>query len=877
VPSLSHIVNRGVDLLQQGRPGEAAALLRGVLDRAPRHADALHLLAVALFQQGDTTGAVEAARKAVRIDPRAADYRSNLGRYLFAAGHIEAAASELRAALARQPSHPQARFNMACVKAAQGRRQEAADELRQYVSLHPRDPAGHLQLGNVLADLFRPAEAAASFRAALALDDSLAEAHNNLSNALQALGRYEESLAGYERALALRPRYADAASNYGAALQALGRLEEAGLWYERALEWEPGLIQARGNRANLLAARGRHEEAVAAYRELLKEIPHSAETWNNLGNALQELGRFEEACEAFDQALRVNPNYYLVHNNIGNTLRRQGRYDEAMERYRRVLGHDPDFVEALNNLAVALLDTGRGAEAVGYFERALALRPSYADPLINLSNWHRDCGRLDEAVGCLRRALAIAPGNAHIWNNLGCSLGDRGEVAEAIACFRRALELMPANWQAHSNLLLNLHYIEGPAPEEIAREHREFGRRHAPAAARFRQPCDNEADPDRPLRIGYVSADFRRHSVAFFLEPVIERHDRERFAVFCYSDVARPDGVTARFQALVRGGWRDVRGCNHERFAARVRADRIDILVDTGGHTANSRLLSFAAAPAPVQVSWLGYPDTTGLAEIGYRITDAWTDPPGETERFHTERLERIDGGFLCFRPPAEAPAPAPAPHTLGLPFTFGSFNNMAKISDATLALWAAILRHAPGARLAVKNKALTEPDARRRLTERFAALGVDASRLMLAGPVESLTGHLDAYRHVDLALDTYPYHGTTTTCEALWMGVPVLTRLGPAHVSRVGLTLLAAAGCQDLAVSTAEDYVRRAVALAADPTPLAALRPLLRPRLAASPLTAEREFTARLEAAYRRMWRRWCREQNQPQENPCLIAASSS
>ncbi len=857
--SLPTILNEGVAHLQHGRSAEAAKLFRRAVERAPNHPDAVHLLGVALYQQGDTDGARRLVERAIRLNPTVADYHSNLGRFQLSLGNLEAALAHAKRAIELNPDHAVAHFNSGTALTGMGNKREAVAHLRRYTALAPQDPGGHHQLGTLLSDLYEPKEAAECFRRALALNPALAETHNNLGNSLQSLGRPAEAVGHYEEALRLRPSYPDAASNMGAAFQAMVEFEKAEHWYDEALRVEPGFLQARGNKANLLAARRRHEEAIACFRDLLGEMPDSVETWNNMGNSFQELGRYGEAVEAYNRALAINPRYYLVHNNIGNALRRQGLGAEAVASYDRALAHNPEFVEAINNKAVALQDMGRHPEAIALFERAMELRPGYVDPLINLSNHWRDHGRPETAIGLLRRARALQPENAYVWNNLGCSLSDQGLVPEALDCYRQALARMPDNFQAHSNLLLNLHYMDGPTPDEIFERHREFARRfEAPLGGS--RPHTNPPVRDRPLRIGYVSADFRRHSVAFFFEPILDRHNRDDFAVYCYADVARPDPLTARFRELAGSGWRDIRGANHEAFAAAVRGDEIDILVDLGGHTANSRMMSFALRPAPVQVTYLGYPDTTGLDAIDYRITDPWADPKGQTERWHTERLFRLEQGFLCYRPPADSPAVAPPPAAASGTFTFGSFNNMAKVGPGLVATWAEILGRAPGSRLVVKNKALSEPEAQKRLADALASRGVDPGRVLMSGLIPSLHGHLDAYRMVDLALDTHPYAGTTTTFEALWMGVPVLSRPGRTHASRVGASLLSLLGLPWFLAGGEAEYIDKAVECASDPGRTQSLRPVLRDRLTHSALMDEVGFVRRLEAAYRMMWENWCR-----------------
>jgi predicted O-linked N-acetylglucosamine transferase (SPINDLY family) len=857
--SLTQSINLGVEYLQSGQPDKAVQHYKKLLYRFPNQPDALHLLAVAVYQLGDSDGAIKYAERAAKANPRSADYLSNLGRYYLANNRAEEATVTLQAALELNRSHSMALYNLAAALIAQSRKGEALPFLAEFVKLEPGNPSGHLTLGNLYAEQRRQEQAAECYRTALIIDPNIAEAHNNLGNSLQALGNLEPALACYQAALSIRPDYPDALSNKGATLQGLGRSGEALACFQQALKLDPRFIQARGNLANLLAEQNQQSEAILAFKEILADSPGSFETWNNLGNCYQQLGHHAEAAAAYGEALRRNPGYFLVHNNIGNSLRKQGRYEEAIASYQTALRADPCFVEAMNNLGVALQDKGNLLDAVPWFEKALSIKPLYADPLINLANNWRDRGRPEEAIRCLRRALELAPANPHVWNNLGCALGDQGMVSEAIECYRKTLVLAPRNHLAYSNLLLNLHYTAAATREEVFEAHLDFARKYENAGANRDQQYSNSVDLDRPLRIGYVSADFRRHSVAFFLEPVLEKHNSDQCVAYLYADVARPDATTENFRKLANNRWRDIRGINASDFQQRVKADQIDILVDLGGHTANTRLLDFSTRPAPVQVSWLGYPDTTGLSSIDYRLTDALADPIGEADSYHTERLCRMEDGFLCFRPPADSSPIGELPCLKGEPLTFGSFNNCAKISAECMASWAEILKRVPGSRIAIKNKALSEQEARERLVSDFTRLGIPQHRIYMSGLVESLKGHLETYGIIDVALDTSPYHGTTTTCEALWMGVPVVSLIGSSHVSRVGLSLLNSIGARELSAATREEYIGIAVRLASDREALSLLRSGLRDRMRLSPLMDETGFTRRLEAVFRTIWQKWC------------------
>jgi predicted O-linked N-acetylglucosamine transferase (SPINDLY family) len=387
-------------------------------------------------------------------------------------------------------------------------------------------------------------------------------------------------------------------------------------------------------------------------------------------------------------------------------------------------------------------------------------------------------------------------------------------------------------------------------PGQLFQEHLEWGRHCPHSAMLHKRPSDNEG---RPLRIGYLSPDFCSHPVAFFIEPLLARHDRSSFEVFCYSDVAHPDGITTHFRRLVPA-WRDIRHLSDDELARRIHADRIDILVDVAGHTANNRLRVFACKPAPLQVTWLGYPNTTGLAAMDYRLTDAWADPPGETEHWHSETLIRLQGGFLCYRPLEGVSVTAP-PCLTTRHVTFGSFNNLAKVTPEVIAVWSRLLRRVPTARLLLKTKPLRDKDTQEAVYEQFARYGVDRGRVDLIGWVEKMGDHMGLYGRVDIALDTFPYNGTTTTCEALWMGVPVVTLAGGTHAGRVGVSLLSRIGLSEFIAGTPDEYIELAVQLANDRERLDRLRNHLRGQVAASSLCDAESFARNVEASYRTIW----------------------
>ena len=573
-----------------------------------------------------------------------------------------------------------------------------------------------------------------------------------------------------------------------------------------------------------------------------------------LGLAHERGGRFADAEQLYRAILQQHPDEPNGLYLLGRLALRFGHLVGAEQLLRRATQGAPDVAEWHNDLGVALRAAGRFAEAAEAFSAAIALKGDLVEAVSNLSACHGERGAFAEAAAVAERAIALAPDHAGAHNNLGNSLSRQGRTAEAVAAYRRAVELEPAAARAHSNLLLEQNYLPDVDPAAMFAEHLAFGRKFPPPEnVRF----PNRRDPNRRLRVGYVSADFRQHSVGYFIDAALDKHDRNAFEVYCYSDVVAPDALTQRMQSRPLT-WREINGVPNDAVEQLIRRDQIDILVDLAGHSARNRLPVFARRAAPIQVSYLGYPATTGLASMDYRITDSQVDPPGEADRFSVEKLIRLDPCAWCFRPHEPHP-PSPPPRAGDRPITFGTFNAIPKLNDPLIATWAEILRAVPDARLLIKSLALGDAPTAERIGAQFASRGVAAERLELRGHTNDPTQHLAAYADLDMALDTFPYNGTTTTCEAMWMGVPVVTLAGRAHAGRVGVSLLAVVKLEELIAPNREGYVEIAVNLARDAGRLAVLREGLRKRTLSSPLMNGFDFARRLEAAYRAMWRQWC------------------
>ncbi|OGI48464.1 MAG: hypothetical protein A2W42_01110 [Candidatus Muproteobacteria bacterium RIFCSPHIGHO2_01_60_12] len=573
---------------------------------------------------------------------------------------------------------------------------------------------------------------------------------------------------------------------------------------------------------------------------------------------LVQCGQYLEAKVLLEEICRVDRVDAEAWRMLGTVCGQLGDADGAIANLRHAVELNPDHAPAHVDLGAALLSADRLEEAAASFRHVIRLDPSDYESLARLGRMLHSLGNLEEAAACYRKVLQWQPQWSAMYDSLGGILRAQGLIDESIASHRRAIEIAPNDAWAHSNLLLATQYLAEPDAAQIFVEHRRWADRHEQTLPR--REWNNARDPERRLRVGYVSADFRTHSVPFFFEPLLANHDRSAIEPFCYAAVQNPDDVTARLQGLA-GGWRSFIGLTGMQVAEMTRADGIDILVDLAGHTGNNALKVFTYKPAPIQVTWLGYPDTTGLSTMDYCLTDVLSDPPGR-ESFFTESLVRLPGCFLCYQPVAGAPDVAPPPALAKGYVTFGSFNHLPKLNTKVIALWAEVLHAVPGSRLFIKSLPLFDEATRERYYGLFDARGIGRDRVELTGHAATQTEHLDLYRRLDIALDTFPYNGTTTTCEALWMGVPVVTLAGERHSGRVGVSLLNAVGHPEWIAESPEQYIALAERLAADLPKLAALRAGLRAHLAASPLCDRKAFAAKVEAAYREMWRTWVRAQ---------------
>jgi len=632
-----------------------------------------------------------------------------------------------------------------------------------------------------------------------------------------------------------------------------GRLGEAEALYRQILATQPTHTEALHHLGVIAQQVGRHDLAVEWIGKAIVLNPNNPFAHYNLAEACRTIGRPDEAVAALHRALQLKPDYPEAYLNLGVTLAKQGRLDEAMTAYRRALQLRPTFPEPYNNLSIALRDLGRLDESIAACRRALELRPDYPEAHNNLGIALRDLGHLQEAVAAYRRALQLKPDLPGAYSNLGSALKDVGQLDEAIQAYRSALQPRNEDPVIHSNLVYTLHFHPGYSAGAISEERRLWNRRFGEPLKRFILPHANDPAVARRLRIGYVSPDFRDHVVGRNLIPLFRRHDRRGFEIFCYSGFPREDHLTQEFRQR-SDQWRNTVGVSDEAFAGMIRRDGVDILVDLTQHMSENRLPVFARKPAPVQASFAGYPESTGLEAIEHRISDRYLEPDAEDEQSgKKEQIHWIDS-FWCYDPCGVEVAANPLPALKSEYVTFGSLGNFGKVNEPVLKLWARVLGMVKDSGLLIWSPVGSH---RERTLEVLAREGVEARRMEFV-EFRPRREYLEMYHRLDIVLDTAPYNGHTTSLDALWMGVPVVSLAGETPVSRAGLSQLSNLGLPELIAHSETEYVNIAEGLAKDLPRLAKLRSTLRDRMKASVLMDAERFTRQVEQAYREMWHAW-------------------
>ncbi|HEY8034957.1 MAG TPA: tetratricopeptide repeat protein [Methylobacter sp.] len=695
-----------------------------------------------------------------------------------------------------------------------GRLPQAEDAYRQILSIIPEHPDG-LHLSGVIA--FQKGEldsAVELIDKAISANPEVADYYNNLGLALRAQGKPNAAIASYQQALLIRPDYAEAHNNLGV----------------------------------IFRGQGKPDAAIECYRKALAIMPYYVDAHINIGMTLRDLGRLDSASEHLHKAICTKPDSAEAYSNLGGVFRLRGKPDAAIECYRRTLAIMPNHLNAHINIGMALRDIDRLDSAIEHLRKAVYIKPESAQAHNNLGILLMEQGELDASVKCYQKAISIKPDYAEAYNVLGSALMEQGQQQQAIAAYEKGLAFDPCYFPLHHSLIFSASRMCSD-DAKVFELSRQFGKQAEEGLSRLSH--SNNTISDRRLKIGYISGDFRQHSVAYFIRPILANHDKQNVEIFCYYNHYRIDRITRQLMGYANH-WRSIFGVSDEDAAELIRQDAIDILVDLSGHTSHNRLLLFAQKPAPVQVTWIGYPSTTGLSAMDYRLTSIHRDPIGWNEQYHTESLVRLSTP-VCFEPEEALPEINALPALKNDYLTFASFHVPNKITAITISLWAKVLYALPTAKLV-----LAPDTAKDQIIRQFQVLGISADRLSFFCH-QPLPQYLALHNEIDIMLDTFPYNGSTVSRHSLWMGIPILTLAGRKAVSRVGLALMAQLGLETFAAESEEVFVENARRWANDLDGLAQVRNTLREKMQNAPFSKPALVVNELEAAYRQMWRAWC------------------
>ena len=714
----------------------------------------------------------------------------------------------------------------------------------------------HYNLAEAYVALGRTAEAIASYRRAIDLDPDYVASYTNLSNVLINAKEFDLAEQVCREALKLAPESHSILNNLGTVLRSRGQNEEARGYYEDAVRLQPQFPEALTNLAMCLCSQGKFDEGIERFREVVRLRPALADVHNNLGTALVHRKQLDQAIECFQTALEIKPDHVEASNNLGSALRALGKADQAIAFFRKAIEFKPDFVEAYANLAATFGDLGRNEDALSAVDKALGLHPDSPRLHFLRGILLRNLWRHDEGIAAIRKSLELDPDASDALTTLGYALLENGDLDGAMEALTKSVAGM-ADPQSLSNVLMTANYHPGFSQRDLFAMHRRWAELHEVPQIPLRKPHTNDRTPRRKLRIGYVSPDFRGHSVAYFLEPILANHDHTQFEIFGYANVVNFDLATYRLRTEI-DHWRETAGKTLDEVSQMIRDDSIDILVELAGHTGSNLLLVFARKPAPVQINMIGFPSTTGLSAMDYRITDAQCDPLGSTEVFNSETLLRMSNVFWVYQPPSNRIEIGNLPADDNSIFTFTSVNNFTKVTPQVQAMWAKLLCEVPNSKLVIQTSATQSEKTQGLVKARFAAEGVDAGRLEFR-PWSNLTDYLKLLERSDITLDPFPFNGGTTTCHSLWMGAPVLTLAGDRHASRMGLSMMTAIGLPEFVAYTPDEYVAIGKRMAENLPHLREIRRGMRERLLASPLLDGAGYTRKLEKVYRDVWQKWC------------------
>ena len=883
--SASLYVNLGAVYEKLDQLEKALECYRQATQIDPESLNANFNLGLALIQLEQWEEAQKAFLKVLELNPQEYEAAYFLGQVLLKLGQVNSAISILKKAVKDKPDYVEAHLQLIDALSLAGNKEEAIQHARQAEPQFPASADLQLKLGLLLAESMQYEDAIVALEKALMIKSS-AVIHLNLGKIYGEIGQEDKEIAHYKKAIAINPTYAKAYNNLGAALSRKIRhqtateiaAQELSLGGKKDLESQCQIIQAARDCFQIaISLDSEYAEAhhnlgilyraekrldLARYHICLAiEInPEESDYWHSLGCCYLDLSIADKAVRCFERAIGLDPTSARAYNNLGLAHRLLQNREEAEFAFHRAAELSPDFAEVYCNIGVRLFEQQKYDDALEHFQEAIRLKPELADAYFYKGLTLSKQSRTQDAIDSYLLAIERKPNFAAAYQSLGGAYLEQCRLDEALENYRKALEVAPGFAAAMSCILMASHYSEKFDPVETFIEHQKWGISYQSQYQSHWRPYANSRTTQRPLKIGYLSGDFRLHSVHFFMSSIYDCHNQEKFQIYCYSNVDQPDTVTEQLSKWATG-WRDIHKLSDEKAAKLIREDQIDILVDLSGHTGGTRVHLMALRPAPVQVTYLGYPDTTGMTVVDYRITDSFADPYDVTDSLHTEKLIRMPHSFLCYKPSREAPEIVDPPVVRNGFITFGCCNNPSKITPRVIKLWADVLKAVPHSVLRLKNQRYRDESTRKLFLERIGRHGIPEERVKLEYDRQGFAEHYAAYGEVDIALDPFPYNGTTTTCETLWMGVPVITLEGLAHVSRVGVSILRTVDLPELIAQTEQDYIRIASRLSEDIDLLVWIRRTMRERLSQSPLLNGKTFTAFLEKAYILMWEQYCQD----------------
>lgn len=884
--SIEEAYKMAVSMYRTDYRKEAAALLEHIAGVAPEHAGTQNALGIIALDSGNLEIAYQYVLNAINLDNNNAKAKNTMGLILQQSGKLDSAEEMFRRAISLNNLFAEAHANLGQLLLKRNMHAEATEAFRLAVNIHPENWAFHYYQAVALDRAGFSDEAETAFYKTLEVKPDFPQAHNDLGRCYAQLGNFKKAENCFHNALKIAPDFYLAIKNLAHVFVETGRPAEAESCYRKVLLAAPADSECSISLGEVLLDMQRPEEALETFRSVISLNTESVAAHIGVAKALIKLNEIDRAEKELCKVLSMGHNSIEAYNELALLCMKVGRYDEAESYLTQALEISSESVKTLTNMGYLNLSVGELKKATYFLNRSVEIDPHCYQALCNFGVIQFKVGEFEKAVETQKQVVTLAPWHDAGWSNMAAalikigkihqaidilekllsggannfaalvSLGDAlsqiGKANDALIKYRKALSMDPEDRITYQSLLLTMNYSSTISAEDLFQESRNWG-----AAVENKYPAvklDTDQNEKRRLRIGYISPDFRIHSVSYFFLPVIKNHNHKVVEVYCYSDVSNHDDTTVQIRSMA-DKWRDCFEVSDKALAEMIREDRIDILVDLTGHTGQNRLNVFALKPAPVQVTWLGYPATTGLSTIDFRITDNVADPEGASDRFYTEKLFRLPYVFLCYSPWHKAPAVAPAPFERNGYITFGSFNNPAKITEETVSLWIEVLKHVSNSHLLLKNKIFVEDDTVRLFSAPFEQAGIPKERLQFQSYSKTTEEHLAAYSQVDIALDTFPYHGTTTTCEALWMGVPVVTLSGDRHAARVGASILGSVGLADLICSSHTEYVEQATRLAADSKRLRQLRYSMRDLMKESHLCDYHGFARQLETAYLQMW----------------------